>query len=122
MFSPPSKLDVLWKAVNTHFLNKYRKKGFGVCKTVSYVHTVTKYTGSLCFKFEGQRLYINTKGRHCLDVHMLRVNSTHLASGGMQQARGSGDEPGLGVGGPLSAMPSQQRELSHSIFTDKLLG
>lgn len=53
---------------------------------------------------------------------MLRVNSTHLASGGMQQARGSGDEPGLGVGGPLSAMPSQQRELSHSIFTDKLLG
>lgn len=53
MFSFFSKLDVLWKVVNIYFLNKYRKKGFGVCKIVSYVYIVIKYIGSFCFKFEG---------------------------------------------------------------------
>lgn len=93
----------MWRVVNTYWLNKHRKRGFiySVCETASYVYIVTNYTGSLCFKFEGQRLPINTKERHCTfkaeKKSRSRVISTHVASGGMEETWVSGDELGVQV-------------------------
>lgn len=47
----------MWRAVNTHLLTKNSKKELTVCETASYVHIVTEYTSSLCFKFEGHRFH-----------------------------------------------------------------